>query len=398
MCSSEVLLVATLLAGTPSMPMVSLDEALKLALEGNAELKVARAEVDVAQATVPLSHDWEMPKLRLQLNDVQNVPTGAFRWYAGLSWRPPNPWVWRNGSEAAEADVVGMRSELAARSWRVVRDLRLAWLDLSGAAAHEKLAKDTVEVRQKLLEVLRKRLAQGGGTQVELNLAQLGETDARQEELRWQAAELKATQAVAYLVGQPVMPVPATMPAEPPELPTLEALEARLEKHPVLEALRAKVARAKAKERTEGSKRLPWPELQARFRQETGTTPQNDFQFGVTVPLGVTPAPELDVARAVATRNQAQLDAERAQRRSELQILLARAESLKERWLTFEQDYRTTLASHRALQQRVLAEGSLDPTLLMTADRQAIDLEHKRLEVQLDLARALVELDGVAGP
>jgi hypothetical protein len=46
----------------------------------------------------------------------------------------------------------------------------------------------------------------------------------------------------------------------------------------------------------------------------------------------------------------------------------------------------------------VLNEGSLDPTLVLTADRQAIELEHKRLEVQLDLARALVELEAVAGP
>jgi outer membrane protein TolC len=352
----------------------------------------------VARASVPLAHDWEMPKLRLQLNDVQNVPTGAFRWYAGLSWRPPNPWVWRNGSDAAEYQVVELRAELAAKSWRVMKELRLAWLDLSGAVAHEDLAKSTLEVRQKLLVVLRKRLERGGGTQVELNLAQLGETDALQELMRWQGAELKATQAVAYLVGKPVLPIASTLASTPPELPSLEALEARLEKHPALEALRAKVERAHAKEKNEGAKRLPWPELQARFRQETGTTPQNDFQFGVTVPLGVTPAPELDVARATALRNQAQLDAEKAQRQSELQILLARAESLKERWLSFEKDYRTTIESHRALQARVLAEGTLDPTLLMTADRQAIDLEHKRLEVQLDLARALVELDAIAGP
>lgn len=57
------------------------------------------------------------------------------------------------------------------------------------------------------------------------------------------------------------------------------------------------------------------------------------------------------------------------------------------------------MTSHLALQARVLADDSLDPTLLMTADRQAIELEHKRLDCA-DRPRegALVELEGTAGP
>ncbi|MDP2273991.1 MAG: hypothetical protein Q8N23_35550 [Archangium sp.] len=61
-----------------------------------------------------------------------------------------------------------------------------------------------------------------------------------------------------------------------------------------------------------------------------------------------------------------------------------RAEGLRARGLVFEQDYRAAVEGHRALQTRVLA----------TADRLAIELEHKRLEVQLDLARVLIEVEG----
>lgn len=398
MCSSSVL-VWFALAAAPSA--VTLDDALKLALDGNAQLKVSRLEVEVARSSVPLAHDWEMPKFRVQFNDVQDIPTGQFRWYAGLQWRPPNPWEWKNGTDSAEAKLLQSRLELADLSWRVVRDVRLAWLDVSGAAAHEKLARDTVEVRRKLLTVLKKRLEQGQGTQIDLNLAQLGETDARQEQLRWQNAGLKAAQSVAYLVGQPVNPLPSVLGDEPPPLPNMSELEARLEKHPKLEAIRAKVIASEANEKNLAAKRLPWPEVQVRLRQNAEVAPApytHDFQLGLTVPLAVTPAPQLDVARALTVRNRAQLDAELAQMKSELQILAARAEGLRDRWRTFEADYKTTLASHRQLQARVLSEGSLDPTLLLTADRQAIDLEHKRLEVQLDLARALVELEAVAGP
>ncbi|MBL8915320.1 MAG: TolC family protein [Archangium sp.] len=398
MCSSSVLVLFAL-AAAPSE--VTLDDALKLALDGNAQLKVLRLEVEVARSSVPLAHDWEMPKFRVQFNDVQDIPTGQFRWYAGLQWRPPNPWEWKNGTDSAEAKLLQSRLELADLSWRIVRDVRLAWLDVSGAAAHEKLARDTVEVRRKLLTVLKKRLEQGQGTQIDLNLAQLGETDARQEQLRWQNAGLKAAQSVAYLVGQPVNPLPSVLGDEPPALPNMSELEARLEKHPKLEAIRAKVIASEANEKNLAAKRLPWPEVQVRLRQNAEVAPApytHDFQLGLTVPLAVTPAPQLDVARALTVRNRAQLDAELAQMKSELQILAARAEGLRDRWRTFEADYKTTIASHRQLQARVLSEGSLDPTLLLTADRQAIDLEHKRLEVQLDLARALVELEAVAGP
>ncbi|MFT3712750.1 MAG: TolC family protein [Archangium sp.] len=387
-----------LLALAAAPAEVTLDDALKLASEGNAQLKVSRLEVEVARSQVPLAHDWEMPKFRAQLNDIDDVPTGQFRWNAGLQWRPPNPWEWKNGTDSAEAKLLQSQLELADLNWKVIRDVRLAWLDVSGAAAHEKLARDTVEVRRKLINVLKKRLEQGQGTQIDLNLAQLGETDARQEQLRWQNAGLKAAQSVAYLVGQPVTPIPATLSDEPPVLPQLESLEARLEKHPALEALRMKVVASEAAERNLAAKRLPWPEVQVRLRQSVKPTLDHDLLIGLTIPLAITPAPQLDVAKALTVRNRAQLDAEVAQMRSELQILLARAEGLRDRWRSFEQDYKTTLASHRQLQARVLSEGSLDPTLLLTADRQAIDLEHKRLEVQLDLARTLVELEGVAGP
>jgi outer membrane protein TolC len=367
-----MVLAALTLALTAAAPEVTLDDALRLALEGNAQLKVSRAEVDVSTAQVPLAHDWELPRFRLQFNDVQNIPTGQFRWWAGLSWRPPNPWEWANGTTSAEAKVRQSRFELAALSWKVVREVRLAWLDVSGAAAHARLAHDTVEVRRKLLGVLKRRLEQGQGTQIDLNLAQLGETDAKQEELRWQSSGLKAAQSVAYLVGQPITPIPSVLPEEPPALPDLGPLEERLEKHPQLEALRMRVFASEANEKTVVAKRLPWPDVQVRVRQNV-ETPQT-------------------------VRNRAQLDAERAQMQSELQILKARAEGLRSRWLSFEADSKAALASHRQLQARVLNEGSLDPTLLLTADRQAIELEHKRLEVQLDLARALVELEAVAGP
>ncbi len=390
------LLFLSLLAAAPE---VSLDQALELALEHNAELKVSRAEVEVEQASVPLAHDWEMPKLRLQVNNLEELPTDNFTWYAGLAWRPPNPWEWKHGGDAAEARLVQARCELAANSWRVVKEVRLAWLDVSGAAAHELLAKDAVASRGKLLTVLRRRLEQGGGTQVELNFAQLGETDARQDLLRWQGARLKATQSVAWLVGQAVTPIPSTLPGTPPALPELSALEKRLDGQPRLETLRAKVRVSEALVLNAGAKRLPWPEVQVRYGQRRGSTPvNNDLQLALTVPLGITPAPQLAVARAITVRAQAQLGAEKAQLSAELQILLSRAEGLRSRWLVFEQEYRTALESHRALQTRVLAEGSLDPTLLLAADRLAIELEHKRLEVQLDLARTLVELDAVAGP
>jgi outer membrane protein TolC len=380
---------------------MTLEQALDRALKNNAELKVMRAEVEVYSASVALAHPWSMPELRLQFNNVASAPTGNYNWYVGLSWQPPNPWEWSHGVDAAQARLLDARFDLAARSWQVIKNLRLAWLDVSGAAAHEQLATETIQLRHRMLELMQKRLEQGASTQVEINLAQLFETDARQEQLRWQGAGLKGTQSVAYLVGEPVAPVPSVLPALPPELPRLEDLETRLDAHPVLEALKARVSMAESNAKTLAAKRLPWPEVSARFRHHQSdnlNNVNNDLQVGLTLPLGVTPAPELEVARAQITRNRAQLDAQKAQMRSELVILLSRAEGLRDRWLSFEKDFSATLASHRQLQERVLAQGTLDPALLMTADRQAIDLQHKRLEVRLDLARTLVELEAVAGP
>jgi outer membrane protein TolC len=399
-CGLALALLASQAQAQAELTPIDLTQALSLARTNNAELLTAHSEVEVAEASVPLAHDWQMPKLRVMFNDVQNVPIGQFRWFAGLQWRPPNPWEWANGTDVALAKLLQARFEEASLLWKVTRDIRLAWLDVSGAAAHEAVARNTLEVRTQLLGLLRKRVAQGQGTQIDLNLAQLAETDARQEQLRWQMTGLKNAQSVAYLVGQPVTPVPVALPVDAPVLPMGELLLTRLEHHPVLEALRAKVSASEANVKNVQAKRLPWPEVQFRVRQniEAPLPALHDFQVGVTVPLAVTPAPQVDVARAVVTRNRRQLEAEQAKLQSEVRVLLARASGLLARWQSFERDYRTTIESHRQLQKRVLSEGSLDPTLLLTADRQAIELEHKRLEVQLDLAKALIELDWAAGP
>lgn len=224
--------------------------------------------------------------------------------------------------------MVQARYELAASSWRVLKEVRLAWLDVTGAAAHEKLSQEALRSREKLLWVLKRRLDQGGGTQIEVNMALLGVTDARQEILRWQFSRLKAARSVAWLVGQPVSPIPSALPAAPPPLPSMDALEKRLEAQSRLEALRTKVQVTQALERNAGAKRLPWPEFQVRFRQRRETPVNNDVQVGITVPLGITSAPQLDVARALTVRALAQLEAERAQLQAELHILFSRAEGL----------------------------------------------------------------------
>ena len=380
-------------------PDVTLDAALELASKQNVDLRVARAQVDVATASIALGHPWELPKLKVQANDLQAMPSGTFTWYAGVSWTPPNPWEWQHAGEAARAKALEASCALASRTWSLDRDVRLAWLDVSGAAAHERLANETVKVRGALLDVLQRRLERGGAaTQVDLDLARLYVTDARQDALRFHNAGLKAAQSVAWLVGQPLTPVPLAFGAEVPDLPALETLEARLDHHPAIEVLRARVHAAKEQQGTLAARRLPWPEVQVRLRQKTGAEAQNDLQLALTVPLAVTPAPQLEVQRAVVAREEAQLDAELAQHKAELRILLARAEGLLERWRAFEGDFRQTLEGHEALRARVLRDDAFDPTLLLQADRQAIDLAHKRLDVQLDLIRTVVELEGVAGP
>ncbi|MBE2250124.1 MAG: TolC family protein, partial [Myxococcus sp.] len=364
MCSSSLLLLVLMAGGAPT----TLEEALALVAQNNVELRVARSEVEVARASVSLAHDWEMPELRVQFNDAQEVPTGAFTWYTGVSWRPPNPWVWTNGGAQAGLKVRQAELELAAQHWRVLRDVRLAWLDLSGAAAHAALARRAMGLRGQLLAVMRRRLERGGATQVEVNLAQLAETEARQDVARFEGNGLKASAAVAWLVGAAVTPIPSPMPETRPTLPSLASLASlrdRLEQHPSLEALRVRVDAGRAAVRLEGARRLPWPEVQLRLRQQLAETPiRNDVQLGLTVPLAITPAPKIDVAQAQVVRAQAQYDAEHAQRSAELEILTARAEGLLERWESFELDYRATLTSHQVLQARVLADDSLDPTLL----------------------------------
>ena len=52
-----MVLAALTLALTAAAPEVTLEDALRLALDGNAQLKVSRAEVDVSTAQVPLAHD-----------------------------------------------------------------------------------------------------------------------------------------------------------------------------------------------------------------------------------------------------------------------------------------------------------------------------------------------------
>jgi len=303
-CRKWPLLLAVALGSVSALPALSreaqsspvtnsltLESAIRLALESNPQLRAANSQIDSAAGRAYQSKLWSNPELELSAEDW---PTGGggftdAKKLVGVSQAVPFPGkkkldgtIGRLGIRVSEAEYGVQRVDL-------VREVKTAFFEVLAAGQLVEVARELVAVAESSATTARKRVQAGAAADQEQLRAEIPLEEARTELAGFERLQEISRQKLAMLLGRPDLqaaPVSGAL-AETVDLSVLKDGPAQwLAWHPSVLMARANKERAEAESRRARLEPYPDVKLGAAGGQEAGGS-GSIVQFMLTVPLPI---------------------------------------------------------------------------------------------------------------
>jgi len=190
-----------------SAPPVTVDEAIKNAIDGRSDLKAAEAQLQAAERARSAAKAERLPSLSasgdygvIGTNPAQSH--GTFTAMATL--RIP---IWQGGRtegdiEQADAALAQRLAELEDLKSQVESDIREAYLDVQTAASQVEVARRNIRVTEEALDLTRQRYEAGVTDNVEVVQAQESVTTAKLDYINSVFAHNAAKLSLARAMGR----------------------------------------------------------------------------------------------------------------------------------------------------------------------------------------------------
>jgi len=269
--------------------VLSLDRAIRLALQNNPNLQASAARKEAAAGRAVQARAWPNPELEISSQDMP-VSHGGFskaKNMAGISQVVPYP-----GKKQADVAIGAADAATGTATWRLdrtelVREVKVAFYQVQTAERAAAVVADLVKVAQAAATAAGKRNAAGEITLQEQLRAEIQLEQTRTEEVDAVREATVARQELAMLLGRPDLrnarlagaPDEAGDPARLGRAPS-----AWLAGHPAMVAARARRDQAVATVRRAGLE--PRPDVKvgvAGGRDETAD--ENLMELRLTIPL-----------------------------------------------------------------------------------------------------------------
>lgn len=373
-------------------------EAAAIAVHLQPQLRALRAEVGVTAAELVQagllpdpSIGWEAGNVIADFITDRKSTSNSYLAGGYLSWDVPRPGEIDAREGVARARVDEARAVLFAAEWRLVREVRLAWLRLAAARAALELNRAQADVARRTRALVDAARNIGEATSVQAALADvaLARVEAARSGLTLE--EVEGMHALLGLMGLPPSTplvlqdaAAALDPAPPPTQSPERLTAAALARRPDLRELEARYQQAEETLRYEVARQ--WPEI------SIGTG------IGIRLPIfSRFNAPAIETARRARDAARERLVSVVHELRRSVHLAHAtwsqadaRAATLKERLLpALEEAVRLTRAAQAA--------GEVSPLEILTAQAQLLEVEREVLDARVRRASALVDLEAAAG-
>jgi len=308
--------VATLLcARIAAQAPITIDDAVRLALEVNPNLAAERLNVQVAASAIETASLRPNPVLTASLSRPESTLVDA-----GIS---PDEGIVRGdfvlegggkrGRRIDQATLAKSVTELQVRNTtrQLVLDVQRAFTDVQAAKANVELARDALKAFDDIVELNATRVRAGDLAQVELSRTRLAALQF-QNEVREQESRLRVAQNhLSLLIGRgpdgSSLETAGDFRRPPAEVDYATLLRQALDARPDLQALKADQARSTADLRLQlANGRIDYT-VSAEYHRQSGTAISgNAFLFAVSVPVPVFNRNQGEVARARVQVTQAE--------------------------------------------------------------------------------------------
>ncbi len=265
-----------------AVPPLTLQSAIDMAMASNAELSVARRELEAAEGPVLQGGTRPNPELSFLLEDTQRATrTTTLQINQPIELggkRAARISAAERGRDIAAAELAAKRAELRAT---VVS----AFYDVLLAQEHVKLARDSTELARRAADAAGKRVQAGKISPVEETKARVAEATARLEAAQ-AGSELRLSRQRLAAIWGDTSPrfdgVEADSASAP--VPTFDAVSARLAASPSLRRAQIEVQRRTALSDLERAKRTPDLTVSLGVKRDAQLG-RSQAVIGVSIPL-----------------------------------------------------------------------------------------------------------------
>lgn len=377
---------------SPDTNSLTLDGAIRLALEGNPELRAADSRINSAAGRAYQSRLWPNPDLELS---AAEWPTGGRGFsdaqkLVGVSQTVPFPGKKKFDTTIGKLGVRVSEAEFRLRRVELVREVKTAFFEVLAAGRLVEVSRELVEVAKSSATTARKRVEAGAAADQEQLRAEIPLEEARTELAGFEREQEIARQKLALLLGRPdlsAVPVSGAL-AETGNLSLLKDGPAHwLARHPSVLAAQASMERAEAEVRRAGLEPYPDVKLGAAGGQDAGGA-GSIVQFTLSVPV-----PIFDRSKGKKQEARANVSVAEAELASVEQQLLRD-------WRMASQRLRTSVEQVANYRERILPKANEALRLVQRGFEEGkfgfidlLDTQRTTAEVRLAYQTKLLELN-----
>jgi len=284
-------------AGQPpqDIKILSLQQALALALQQNPSLAVARARAEAVKQYVPQAGALADPRLSIGL---ANLPGGSLsldkdpmsQLQIGFSQTLPFP-----GTRALHEEAAQFRADAAALGsdelrLQLLRDVKQAWWQVFYIDHATQAVESNRVLLQQLIETAQTLYSVGRGQQQDVLLAQLELARLEDEALRLRQLRIESVIGLNSLLNRPVSTAVVLPENVGRELPSRSFSEQQLQtealaQHPALQASLARLDAARSQRQLSSKQQYPNFAVGASYGVRDGRDDLTSIQFSMNLPL-----------------------------------------------------------------------------------------------------------------
>lgn len=379
------------------------DEAVALALQLNPDLRAARKRIGIAEGQVVAAGALNNPTVDLDWLHLEEV--GKYTSFAvTLGWVPPQPGVRSERKAAALSQVDAAKQDVAEAEWQLAMNVRAAHTTLRAAVEDRALLESAIATRQRITDLVQKRMTGGASTRIDLIVAQLAISDTEYDRDTLAARELEASRLLGQLIGttEPIRAAGSVVdePRSPP--PFEKLVQAALVTRPSLVAEQARFEQNEHTLAMQHALAWPWFKLTAipRYRLDPS---QKEYTNGYSVGISLT-IPLLDQNQGPIRMAEGSRDQERELFRKlaasihlEIEAALAKIAFQRKTLDRYRAVVLPGLGVHEKLLTTAAAGGVLDVVAVLRAEDAILRARREYVALRLAHRQAWMDLERVVG-
>lgn len=384
-------------ASLPRTTNLTLNTALEKAYAANPELAAAQNALLALDGTVLQAETRPNPELQATVEDTRSATR--------TSTLQLNQRIELGGKRSARIDAAERGRDLAKAELEIVQasiqtEVTSAFYDTLVAQERVRLAQSSIALAESALRTAQKRVEAGKVSPVEATKAGIALAGARVDYARAESTLKSSKKRLATAMGGPQVnfeTVEGNLET-PPELPTIETLEARLTQSPTYRKAQIEVDRRKAISEVERSKGVPdvTVSLGGRKNQELGL---NQAVFGVSIPIPVFDRNQGNLLESLRRADQAkdELTATQYRLSRELQAAYENLSASREEFLALREKILPSAQNAYEAASKGFEMGKFSFLEVLDAQRTLFDAMAQSQQSLAQSHRYAAELQGILG-